>query len=458
MAEPYIDALVRALPAGRVRQDRATLLVYGYDASTAIKGLPEVVVSPETETEVALTLQIADEHRAPVFTRGAATGLAAGSMPEGGIALNLATMRRIKEIDTENLMAVVEPGVVNAHLQKAVEAHGLFYPPDPASLKSSTLGGNVATGAGGPRCLKYGTTREYVRGVRAVLPGGRVVSDGGKYLKSATGYSLAQLFVGSEGTLGVVTEITLRLIPKPPAVGTVMALFTSLATAAAIVGRILGEGILPSVMEFMDALSLRCVDQAFHLDLPAGAEAMMLIECDGRPEAVSVEAAQIAALCAEGGAIVVRHATDEAERAALWKARRSVSPALSRLRPVRLGEDISLPRSAIVPMVQEIQRIASDYDLLIPTFGHIGDGNLHPNILYDPADPAEMARVAPCTEALVRAAVAHGGTLSGEHGIGLLKRDLLPLALPPINIELYRQIKAVFDPHGIMNPNKIFTA
>jgi len=211
-------------------------------------------------------------------------------------------------------------------------------------------------------------------------------------------------------------------------------------------------------MEFTDALSLHCVDQAFGLDLPAGTEAMMLIECDGRPEAVSAEAARVAAMCAEGGAMIVRHATEDAERVALWKTRRSVSPALSRLRPVRLGEDISLPRAAIVPMVQEIQQIASQHRLMIPTFGHIGDGNLHPNILYDPGDQAEAARVGPCAEALVRAAVAHGGTLSGEHGIGLLKRDLLPIALPPINIELYRQIKAVFDPHGIMNPGKVFTA
>ncbi len=458
MAESYIEALARALPAGRVKSDPATRLVYGYDAATAVTGLPEVVVSPETEPEVVATLQIAEAHRVPVFTRGAGTGLAAGSVPHGGIALNLATMRRIKEIDTENLMAVVEPGVVNAHLQQAVEAQGLFYPPDPASLKSSTLGGNVATGAGGPRCLKYGTTREYVRGVRAVLPGGRVVSDGGKYLKSATGYSLAQLLVGSEGTLGVVTEITFRLIPKPPMVGTVMALFPSLERATVIVGRILGSGILPSVMEFMDALSLHCVDQAFGLDLPPSTEAMMLIECDGRPEAVAAEVALVAALCTEGGAMRVRQATEEDERTLLWKVRRSVSPALSRLRPVRLGEDISLPRAAIVPMVQEIQRIAAAHDLMIPTFGHIGDGNLHPNILYDPADPAEAARVGPCAEALIRAAVAHGGTLSGEHGIGLLKRDLLPLALPPINLELYRQIKAVFDPHGIMNPGKVFTA
>jgi glycolate oxidase len=458
MSKPYIDHLARALPAGRVLSGKEQLLVYGYDASTAVTGLPEVVVCPEAEGEVVTALQIAQQYRVPVFARGAGTGLAAGAAPNAGIALSLGNMRRIKEIDTENLMAVVEPGVVTAHLQAAVEAHGLFYPPDPASLKVSTLGGNVATGAGGPRCLKYGVTREYVRGIRAVLPGGAIVTDGGKYLKSATGYNLAQLFVGSEGTLGVVTEITLRLIPKPPAVGTVMALFTSLEHATRTVGRVLGSGILPSVMEFMDSLSLQCVDKAFGLNLPAGTQAMMLIECDGRAEAVSAELAVVAELCADGGATVVSRATEAEERARLWKARRSVSPSLSRLRPVRLGEDISLPRSAIVSMVNEIQRIASEHNLLIPTFGHIGDGNLHPNILYDPADAAEAARVMPCAEALVRAAVAHGGTLSGEHGIGLLKRDLLPLALAPINLDLYRGIKAVFDPHGIMNPGKVFTA
>lgn len=453
-----IEILRKQLPDGVVSTDSASLQVYSYDAATAVTGMPDAVVCPTCEADVVTTLRFADEHRIPVFPRGAATGLAAGSVPQGGIALNLATMRRIIEIDKENMMARVEPGVVNSHLQAAVAPLGLYYPPDPASLKASTLGGNVATGAGGPRCLKYGTTREYVRGIRAVLPGGRILTDGGKYLKSATGYNLSQLFVGSEGTLGVVTEITFRLIPAPPAVGTVMAIFTSVREAATVVGAILGSGILPSVMEFIDSLSLRCVNEAYDLNLPTGAQAMMIVECDGNADAIRTELEIAARLCTEGGALLVKHATTESERAHLWQARRSISPALSRLRPVRLGEDISLPRSELVDMLADIEEISQKFDLLIPTFGHIGDGNLHPNILYDPKDAAEKSRVEPCAEALIKAAVARGGTLSGEHGIGLLKRELLPAAIAPLNIELYRQIKAVFDPNGIMNPGKIFTA
>ncbi len=451
-----IDQLTAALPQGCVLTDPESLIAYGYDGGTLLDGAPDVVVQAREEADVVTTLRIAQETGTPVFPRGAASGLAGGSVPRGGIALNFAPMRRILELDEESLMVTVEPGVVTAELQAAVEARGLFYPPDPASLKQSTLGGNVSTGAGGPRCLKYGTTREYVRGIRAVLPGGTVIRDGGSYLKSAVGYNLSQLFVGSEGTLGALTQITLRLIPKPPTVGTVLALFPRLDDASAIVTRILGAGILPSVLEFIDKACLQCIEHASKLGLPTDVEALILIECDGQPEAVESDLRRIVELCAAGGATTVERATDEETREKLWKARRSVSPSLSRLKPSKLGEDISLPRKAIVPMVRRIQQIAAEYDVLLPTFGHIGDGNLHPNLVFDPRDPAEMARVSQAAEALIRAAVEHGGTLSGEHGIGLLKKDLLPLAVPAENLALYRQIKAVFDPTGIMNPGKVF--
>ncbi|HOF88443.1 MAG TPA: FAD-linked oxidase C-terminal domain-containing protein, partial [Armatimonadota bacterium] len=411
----FIDALTAALPAGRVLTDAESLVAYGYDGGTLLDGAPAAVVQVREEAEVIAALRIAQETRTPVFPRGAASGLAGGSVPRGGIALNFAPMRTILELDEDSLMVTVEPGVVTADLQAAVEARGLCYPPDPASLKQSTIGGNVATGAGGPRCLKYGTTREYVRGIRAVLPGGAVIRDGGAYLKSAVGYNLSQLFVGSEGTLGALTQVTLRLIPKPPAVGTVMALFPQLEDAAAIVTRILRAGILPSVLEFMDKACLHCIEHAAKLGLPAGVEAFILIECDGQPAAVEAELARVVALCAAGGASVVERATDDETREKLWTARRSVSPSLGRLKPSKLGEDISLPRRAIVPMVRRIQQIAEAYDVLLPTFGHIGDGNLHPNLVFDPRDAAEMARVSQAAEALIRAAVEHGGTLSGEH-------------------------------------------
>jgi glycolate oxidase len=451
-----IDQLTAALPSGRVLTDPESLIAYGYDGGTLLDGAPGVVVQVREEADVVTTLRLAQETGTPVFPRGAASGLAGGSVPRGGIALNFAPMRQILELDEESLMVTVEPGVVTADLQAEVEKRGLFYPPDPASLKQSTLGGNVSTGAGGPRCLKYGTTREYVRGIRAVLPGGTVIRDGGSYLKSAVGYNLSQLFVGSEGTLGALTQVTLRLIPKPPAVGTVMALFPKLDDASAIVTRILSAGILPSVLEFIDKACLQCIEHASQLGLPTDIEAFILIECDGQPATVEAELGRIVDLCASGGARVVERATDEETREKLWKARRSVSPSLSRLKPSKLGEDISLPRKAIVPMMRRIQQIAAEFDVLLPTFGHIGDGNLHPNLVFDPRDPAEMARVSQAAEALIRAAVAHGGTLSGEHGIGLLKKELLPLAVPAENLALYRQIKAVFDPKGIMNPGKVF--
>jgi glycolate oxidase len=448
--------LTEALPKGRVATDAESLLAYGYDGGTFITGKPDAVVHVHTEADAVTVLRLAQAHQVPVFPRGAGSGLAGGSVPRGGIVLNFAPMNRILEIDRESLMAVVEPGVVTGDLQAAVEALGLFYPPDPASLKQSTVGGNVATGAGGPRCLKYGTTREYVRGVRMVLPGGHVLVDGGKYLKSAVGYNLTQLAVGSEGTLGALTQVTVRLIPKPPVTGTVLACFSSIENAARVVTDILGAGILPTVIEFMDRLAVQAVQCTQDLNLPADVEALLLIECDGQEAAVEDELAAVSARCTMAGATEVARALDEENRDCLWRARRSTSPALAQLRPAKLGEDISLPRSAIVPAVRRIQEIAAEFDVLIPTFGHIGDGNLHPNIVFDPRDEEEMLRVEGAAEAIITMAVAMGGTLSGEHGIGLLKKDLLPFAVPPENLALYRGIKAVFDPQNIMNPGKVF--
>ena len=449
------ERLRAALPIDSVQDTPEALIAYGYDGATAISGAPEVVVNVRSEEDVVIVLRLAQETKTPVYPRGAGTGLAGGSTPFGGIALNLAPMRKILEIDTESLMAVVEPGVVTADFQAEVEKLGLFYPPDPASLKQSTLGGNVATGAGGPRCLKYGTTREYVRGIRAVLPGGNVISDGGMYLKNASGYNLSQLFVGTEGTLGVVSQVTLRLLPRPATTGTALALFPHLDDASSLVNKILGAGILPSVIEFMDHLAIQCVEQAWSLGIPEDIEAMVLLECDGDPAAVEAELGRVCDLCTESGVSEVQTASTPEERDRLWKVRRSVSPSLARLKPAKLGEDISLPRRAIVPMVRRIQQIAKEFDVMIPTFGHIGDGNLHPNMVYDPRDNEEMRRVELAAEALIRSAVEYGGTLSGEHGIGLLKREYLPLAVAHKNLEIFRGIKAVFDPLGIMNPGKI---
>ncbi len=450
------DALRAFLPPDLVCDDPESLTAYGYDASTVVQGMPAVVVHATCEEHVIQVLRWADEHHVPVYPRGAGTGLAGGTTPDGGIVLNLAPMNRILQIDTEGLFAVVEPGVVNAHLQEAVEAQGLFYPPDPASLKQSTLGGNVATCAGGPRCLKYGVTREYVRGIRAVLPGGQVLTDGGRYLKNASGYNLSQLFVGSEGTLGVVTQITLRLVPRPQATGTLTALFGSVEEAAETVNRILQSGLIPSVLEFMDRECLWCVSQAMAIDLDERTGALLLLESDGTDDEVNRSLARMAMLAEACGAWSVERATDVAERDHLWRVRRAISSSLSQLRPAKLGEDISLPRGLVIPMLRQLELIRQEYGVLAPVFGHIGDGNLHPNPLFDPRDADETRRALGAAEALVRAAVELGGTVSGEHGIGMVKRDLLKLSRPSLNRDLCRCLKAVFDPHGIMNPGKIF--
>jgi len=352
---------------------------------------------------------------------------------------------------------VVQPGVVNAQLQAEVEKIGLFYPPDPQSLRQCTIGGNVATTAGGPRCLKYGTTKDYVLGLQVVLADGRVIRTGGKMMKVQVGYNLTQLFVGSEGTLGIITEVTLRLIPKPRYRGTLMAIFDRLDDAAETVNRILQGGILPLALEMMDNACIRSVEAYKSFGLPLDAETILLIDQDGNDSrVVAQELEEIARLAKEGGAREVRQATAPSEGEALWQARRAVSPALARLRPNKLGEDISVPRANIPAMVRKVTEIAARNRLAIPLFGHIGDGNLHPNILCDLRDPEEMARVQTAAREIFEAAIGLGGALSGEHGIGTLKRQFLPEHLDAAQIEMMQRIKWALDPEDRMNPGKVF--
>lgn len=431
------------------------LICYGYDASSLQK-LAGIVVLPRTPQEISEILKLANRERVPVVPRGAATGLSGGSLPDvSSIALSVTRMNQIKEIDLMNLVAVVEPGVVTADLQAEVEGKGLFYPPDPASLKQSTLGGNVAEGAGGPRCLKYGTTKDYVLGLEVVLPTGEIMRIGGKLMKDVTGYNLTQLFVGSEGTLGIITEIILRLVPKPPSKRTAMAVFPRLDDATQTVANILGAGLLPSTIEIMDTTTIWVVEQYLHMGLPVEAGAILIIEVDGHEEALGPELARIGQLCEEGGASEVKIATTMEESESLWTARRAVSGALGRLAPAKQGEDISVPRSAIPEMVRRINDISKRYNITIPVFGHAGDGNLHPNLLFDMRDPEMMERVHKATAEIFEAAVDLGGTLSGEHGIGLLKQPFMARRLSPLVLELMRRVKATFDPNGILNPGKM---
>ena len=432
------------------------LLCYSYD-STVLQQLPEVVTLPQSTEEVADIVRLADREKTAIVPRGAGTNLAGGTIPiQGGIVLSLTRMTEILEIEPVNMVAVVQPGVVTGRLQAEVAKEGLYYPPDPASLKVTTIGGNVAMNAGGPHALKYGVTSDYVMGLEVVLPSGQVIRTGGKAIKNVTGYNLTQLFVGSEGTLGVITEITLRLIPQPQASGSVLAAFSDLDDAATLVNRILHAGVTPAVIEIMDNMTIQTVDDYLQTGLPRDAAALLLIQVDGVTEAVEQELEVVSELCHHNRATLVEVARTPEEEEVLWKARRSISPSLTRVRPNKLGEDISVPREAIPDVVRRIQEISCQRDLPIVIFGHISDGNLHPNILFDQADPEEMERVEAASGDIFEVAIAVGGTLSGEHGIGLLKQKYLALDLAPETIEVMRTIKRALDPSNIMNPGKIF--
>ncbi|GIV88017.1 MAG: lactate dehydrogenase [Chloroflexus sp.] len=432
------------------------LAVYGQDASIAQpNGLPLAVALPATTDEVAALMRIAAAHRLPVVTRGAGSGLAGGSVPTAGsLVIGLNRMEQLA-IDREQQVAHVGAGVITAELQRAAERVGLFYPPDPSSQTASTIGGNIACNAGGPRCLKYGVTADYVLGVTAVLADGTIVRYGDGFSGQGESNGLAQLLVGSEGTLAVITEATLRLIPLPRARRTTMAIFRTLHEACATVERIMASGLIPASLELMDDTTIAAVEAYLQIGLPRDAGALLLMLADGEPEAVDQEATALAELARTGGAervVVARTAGDEAN---LWQARRVIAPALARIRPNRLGEDISVPVPQIAACVSRIKQVSAAYELPIVVFGHAGDGNLHPNILFDARNPGELARLWPCAEAIFAVALEMGGTLSGEHGIGTLKRPFVRQALGETQIAIQRAIKSHFDPEGRLNPGKV---
>jgi len=457
IGKSVIREFQRVVGKANVLTSAEDLLCYSYD-STFAEHLPDCVVQPATTDEVAGIIRIAHREGLAVVPRGMASGLAAASVPfSGGIALSLTRMNRILEIDESNMTATAEAGVITAHLQDAVEAKGLFYPPDPSSIRQSTLAGNVACNAGGPRCLKYGITGDYVLGLKVVLADGRILSTGGKAIKNVTGFNLTQLLVGSEGTLGVITEVLVKLISKPEYVRTALAVYPVLDDASRTVNAILSAGIVPCTLEMMDDTTINTIEESMHLGLPVGAAAMLILESDGEDQEMVVKEIQaMADIALQHGASEVRVAGSEAERADLWRGRRSVGPSLARRAPNKLGEDISVPRSAIPEMVRRIKAISQKYDLPIAVFGHAGDGNLHPNVLFDKRDEDQWARVEKAVGEIFAAAVELGGTLSGEHGVGVLKRPYLESALGPVSIEMQRRIKKAWDPKNILNPGKIF--
>ncbi len=425
---------------------------------TELSMLPDVVVEPSSTAEVVEIVRLAASNKVPLVTRGAGSGLAGGAVPQrGGIVLSMARMNRILEIDAAAMTVSAEAGVITGDLQAAVEAQGLFYPPDPASLSICSIGGNVACNAGGPRAVKYGVTRNYVLGLTVVLASGEILKLGSKTHKQASGYGLLHLFVGSEGTLGVIAEVTLRLLPKPPARATLNALFPTLLAASAAVTSVLHHGSLPCTIELLDHTVLTAIEAHLHLGLAPQAQAMLLIEQDGlHLPALADELAAVRSVCEEHGGFGVEIATEQQERDRLWLARRSIYFALKALAPNLRNEDIVVPRSVIPEMVERIKAIGAETGLQIAAFGHAGDGNLHPSILFDGSDPGQRLAVERAEAAIVRATIALGGMVSGEHGVGLMKRAYLEDAVGSGAVAMMMQLKRSLDPHNILNPGKIF--
>ena len=434
------------------------LAVYSYDGTFA-EGTPDIVVLPRTTEQTAEIVKAAAETRTPVVARGMGSGFAAGavSITPGSMVVSFTRMNRILEIDRLNSTVHVEAGVVTAALQEEVEKYWLFYPPDPASNQHCTIGGNVACNAGGPRCLKYGVTGNYVLGLTVVLADGRILKTGGKPIKDVTGYNLNSLFTSSEGTLGLITEALLRLVARPRYARTALVEFDSLDDAARAVNAVLAEGIVPACLEIMDRTALVCIEESMRLGLQTDVEASMIIETDGADEATVIREIEIAGrACMEAGARTVKTAKSEEERADLWKARRTSSIALARKAPNKFGEDITVPRSAIPEVVRRIREISGKHGLPVVIFGHAGDGNLHPNILFDKRDPEQWEKVERIVPEIFDVALSVGGTLSGEHGVGLLKQPYFERALGPVSVEVQRRIKYALDPLNILNPGKIF--
>ena len=433
------------------------------EADLCAYGIPAMVVRPRTTGQVAAVLRAANRHRRAVVPQGARTGLAGGANAvDGAIILSMTAMNQIVEIDTANRLAVVQPGVINAQLRRAVAEHGLYYPPDPGSWEQSTIGGNVATNAGGMCCVKYGVTSEYVMGLEVVLADGEVLRCGRRTAKGAAGYDLTKLFVGSEGTLGVITEIIVRLRNAPEPSLTMVAVFDTVAAAGAAVEAITGAGYRPSLLELIDRTLLNAIEAYQPMDLPTGAAAILMAAVDTGPRApADLEA--IAERCRAVRANEVYVATDVAEAEALLSARRLAYPALERfaaqLFPGSGGvivDDVAVPRTRLVELIEGIERIAAEHAVVVGTVGHAGDGNLHPNIVVDRADPASVARGQRVFDAIMALGLSLGGTCTGEHGIGVLKRDWLARELGPVGLKVHRAIKTALDPENLLNPGKIF--
>ncbi|MDB6151656.1 MAG: FAD-binding protein [Chthoniobacteraceae bacterium] len=452
-----VDDLISILEPRRVLSEPEHLITYGFDGTAALHGDASVVVLPVNSAEIVAIVQYAAQRKIPIVSRGSGTGLSGGSIPvPGGIILCLVKMDRILELDEKNLTVLVEAGAITQKVAEAADGIGLLYPPDPGSMKISTIGGNVAENSGGLRGLKYGITRDYVMGMEVVLANGDLVWLGSKCVKDVAGYSMKDVFVGSEGTLGIMTKILLKLVPKPAAKKTVLATFVRMSDAADTVSAIIAAKIIPCTLEFLDRVTIGCVEDYAKVGLPRDAAAILLMESDGHPAVVEEQVATMERIARECGAVSVVVARDAEHAAQLATARRAAFSALARVSPTTILEDATVPRSELTRMINFIQEVSERHRLKVGIFGHMGDGNLHPTFLTDERNHEEMERVEMAMAEIFTFAVQLGGTITGEHGVGLAKKRFLPAAIGDASLGLMRQLKRALDPDNILNPGKIF--
>jgi len=451
------DGLSGIVGAASVLTKPEDVIPYGFDGTAALRQVPAAVVFPRSTEDVSRCVQFAVSQSLPIVTRGSGTGLSGGAVPSSdSLVLCMTHMDRILELDPKNLVLRTQPGVTTLAIDEAAAQHGLFYPPDPGSMRISSIGGNVAENSGGLRGLKYGVTRDYVMALEVVMPDGRIARFGSACVKDVAGYSMKDLFVGSEGSLGIITEILLKLVPRPLARQTLLALYDRIEDAAETVSAIIAAKIIPCTLEFLDQTTAGCVEDYAHVGLPTDCAAVLLMETDGHPAAVADEAEQMMAIARTHRARDVRLAKDDAEALALAAARRNAFSALARRRPTTILEDFTVPRSELTKMVTFIAETAREADLQVGTFGHMGDGNLHPTFLTDERDAAEMRRVHHALDLIAKKTLELGGTITGEHGVGLAKKEWLRLQMGESSFEVMKQIKKALDPAGLLNPGKIF--
>jgi len=452
-----LDKLRSVVGSENLLTEKEDLIPYAFDGTAAMKETPGCVVFAAITGQISDVLKLANDTETPVVTRGSGTGLSGGSVPAAGcIVLCTVKMGQILEVDAANLTMTVEPGVTTVQITEAAEKAGLFYPPDPGSMKISTIGGNVAENSGGLRGLKYGVTRNYVMGMEVVLPDGEVMWLGNKCVKDVAGFSLKDVMIGSEGALGVITKVLLKLIPKPAAKKTMVSTFNAMDAAAQTVSDIIAAQIIPCTLEFLDRTTIHCVEDFAKVGLPLDCEALLLMETDGHAAAVEEEAAKMEELAKANGAMEVRVARDEAEAEQLATARRSAFSALARLAPTTILEDATVPRSELAHMIRFVDEVAKKHELKIGTFGHMGDGNLHPTFLTDERNADEIHRVHEAFKEIFEEAIRLGGTITGEHGIGLAKKEFLPKFAGEAQMRVMRELRTALDPKGILNPGKMF--